>query len=317
VLHTLAVGRLKHARAARSQPEVNMNYLLARSSVALLTGWAALALSATPAASPGLQAKSHRDLVYATIDDKVLKLDLHLPAAEQPLLLVWVHGGAWRSGSKDEVPPGLVDRGIAVASVDYRLSTEARFPAMIHDIKAAIRFLRARAAEYGYRAERVAIGGSSAGAHLATLVGVTNGHPELEGRVGAHLTQSSDVHAILSYYGASNLTTILAQSTPFGLDVRRPALQLFLGALPDDARALAELASPVRHVDRSDPPLLLLHGDQDPQMPINQSHEIEGAYESLGLDVAFDVVHGAAHGGSLFHTPARADRSVAFLRRTL
>jgi acetyl esterase/lipase len=230
---------------------------------------------------------------------------------------VWVHGGAWRSGSKDEVPPGFVERGVTVASVDYRLSTEARFPAMIHDIKAAVRFLRARAGAYGYRADRIAIGGSSAGAHLAALVGVTNRHPDLEGRIGDHLDTSSDVQAILSYYGASNLTTILQQSTPSGLDVRKPALELLLGALPDGAKALAELASPVRHVDRSDPPLLLLHGDQDPQMPINQSHELHGAYLKLGLDAALDVVHGAAHGGNLFHTPERADRSVAFLVRTL
>ena len=149
------------------------------------------------------------------------------------------------------------------------------------------------------------------------LVGVSNGQKELEGTVGAFLAQSSDVAAIVDYFGASNLTTILAQSTPHGLSVRRPALELLLGALPDAEPSLARLASPVTHVDRSDPPLLIFHGDQDPQMPINQSHELQGAYEKAGLDVTFDVVHGAAHGGDAFFSPDRAARALAFLRRAI
>ena len=99
--------------------------------------------------------------------------------------------------------------------------------------------------------------------------------------------------------------------------MRKPALELLLGALPDTVTQLAELASPVTHVDRNDPPLLIFHGDQDPQMPINQSHELQGAYEKAGLDVTFDVVHGAAHGGDAFFAPDRVARAVAFLRRTI
>ncbi len=263
-------------------------------------------------------AREFKDVVYATADDKDLRLDLYLPAGvAKPPLLVWVHGGRWRNGTKASVPKEFVDHGVATASLDFRQSTDARFPAMVHDIKAAIRFLRAKASDYGYRSERIGIGGNSSGGHLAAHVGVTNGDSRLEGTVGGYLTQSSNVAAIVVYYGASNLTTILAQSTPFGLDMRRPALDLLLGAQPENAKELAELASPVFHVDRSDPPLFLLHGDQDPQMPINQAHELQGAYEKLGLDVTFDVVHGAPHGGELFFSPASVDRVVAFLRRTI
>jgi acetyl esterase/lipase len=259
-----------------------------------------------------------KDIVYATVDGRNLLLDLYLPAGvAQPPLLVWVHGGAWRSGTKAQVPMVFVENGFATASLDFRLSTEARFPANVHDIKAAIRFLRAKGAEYGYRRERIAIAGSSSGGHLAALVGVTNGHKELEGTLGSHTRESSDVAAIVSYYGASNLTTILAQSTPHGLGVRRPALELLLGALPDSAKSLAELASPVFHIDRRDPPLLLIHGDQDPQMPINQSHELQGGYQKLGLDVTFDVVHGGAHGGDGFYAPEHLKTAVEFLRRTI
>jgi len=215
------------------------------------------------------------------------------------------------------VPKVFVANGIATASLDFRQSTEARFPAAVHDIKAAIRFLRAKAPQYGYRIDRIAIGGSSSGGHLAALVGVTNGHKELEGTVGKYLEQSSSVQAIVDYFGASNLTTILTQSTPFGLNMRRPALERLLGALPENNKELALLASPVFHVDRSDPPLLLLHGDQDPQMPINQAHELDGAYKKLGLDVYFDVLYGGAHGGDRFFSAEHLDRALAFLRRTI
>lgn len=259
----------------------------------------------------------HRDVVFATLGETSLGLDLYLPAGiEKPPLLVWVHGGAWRRGSKEQVPTVFVDNGFATASVDYRLSTEAQFPAQVHDIKAAIRFLRGNGKKYGFRTDRIAIAGSSAGAHLAALVGVTNDHSALEGEVGDYQNVSSDVHAIVSFFGASNLTSILRQSTPHGLKVREPALDLLLGAQPDDAIELARLASPVFQVDASDPPLLLLHGDQDPQMPINQSHELEGAYEELGLDVFFDVVHGAGHGGDEFYTGDHLTRALRFMERT-
>jgi acetyl esterase/lipase len=238
------------------------------------------------------------DIEYARVGDRPLLLDLHLPVTKKedlrkPRLIVWVHGGAWRSGSRKDMPlGGLVDRGYAVASVDYRLSTEARFPAQVHDIKAAVRFLRAKAGDYGYDASKVTVAGNSAGGHLAALVGVTNGDKELEGRVGPHLVEKSDVQAIVSLYGMSNLTTILAQSTPHGLSVRVPALQLLLGGQPEEVPDLAKLASPVFHVDGNDPPLLLLHGDQDPQAPINQSHELQGRYEALKLPHRFVVLHG-------------------------
>ena len=209
----------------------------------------------------------------------------------------------------------LVEEGFPVASVDYRLSTEAKFPAQIHDLKAAIRFLRQHGGRWAILTEKIVIAGDSAGAHLAALAGVSNGHAELEGQIGNDRPQSSDVQGIISFYGGANLTTILKQSTPHGLKVRVPALELLLGGQPDDLPAVARLASPVFHVDRSDPPLLLLHGDQDPQMPINQSHELCGAYKKVGAPVQFEVVHGAAHGGDAFYDTDRMAIVKDFLRR--
>jgi acetyl esterase/lipase len=263
-------------------------------------------------------APTHKDIVYATVYGKELKLDLYLPS--NPVtsgLLVFVHGGAWRGGSKDGVPKVFPDNGIPTASIEFRQSTEAKFPAQIHDIKAAIRFLRANARTYGYNAQKIVIVGSSSGGHLAALTGVTHGNAELEGKVGDRLQHSSDVQAIVDYYGATNLTTILAQSTPFGLNVRKPALELLLGSEPDKNIELARLASPVFHVDSADPPLLIFHGEQDPQMPISQSHELAGAYKKLGLDVQFEVVYGAAHGGDLFYTPDRLKLAIDFVKKHL
>ena len=199
-----------------------------------------------------------RDVVFADVDGAKLAMDLYVPkSAQTGPLIVWVHGGAWRAGSKSDMPLGaLVAAGYPVASVDYRLSTVAKFPAQVHDIKSAIRFLRAKSGELHVDAKRVVIMGGSAGGHLAALVGVTNGHRELEGSVGAK-GGSSDVQGIVSFYGGSDLTTILSQSTPHGLKVRVPALQLLLGGQPEEVPALARLASPVFHLDAHDPPLLL------------------------------------------------------------
>jgi acetyl esterase/lipase len=264
------------------------------------------------------QARAFKDVVYATANGKPLALDLYLPAnVQHPPLVVYLHGGAWKDGDKAQYPAFLVERGFAVASLDFRSTNVAPFPANVHDIKAGIRFLRAKAAQYGYRSERIAVAGASSGAHLANEVGMTGGNAQLEGTLGDYPNQSSRVQAIVSYFGASDLTTILAQSTPFGISVREPALVLLLGALPDKVPELAKLASPFFQVDKGDPPLLLLHGDQDAQMPINQSHELDGAYRKLGLDVDFMVVHGVGHVGGPFFEGEPVERVVKFLHRTI
>ncbi len=261
-------------------------------------------------------AETQTDIEYARVDGLPLLLDLHRPSGvKQPPLIVYVHGGAWRAGSKSDVPiAGLLEHGFAIASVDYRLSTQARFPAQIHDIKAAIRFLRGKAALFDLNTESIAIIGSSAGGHLAALVGVTNGHKALEGRIGDHLDQSSEVAAIVSFYGASNLQSILGQSTEFGLTVRIPALKLLLGDVPEKVPSLAKLASPVAHLDKADPPLLLLHGDADPQMPPAQSEELAKAYRAA---VKLIRLPGSKHGGAEFYDDGHLKVVAAFLRQSL
>lgn len=258
------------------------------------------------------------DLVYATVGGKNLSLDLHLPSGvRHPPLLVFVHGGAWTTGSKAQYPTFLLERGFAVASVDFRSSNEAPFPADVFDIKAGIRYLRAKASYYGYRSNRIAIVGASSGGHLAALVGVTNGDQALEGTEGEYLSESSSVQAIVSYFGASDLTTILAQSTPAGLAVREPALKRLLGAAPEQVPALAKLASPIFHVTRNAPPILLLHGDQDTQMPLNQAYEMQWAYEQVGRHVEVLILHGVDHDAGPFFHDAPVERVAQFLKHNI
>lgn len=274
----------------------------------------ALALAATATAG---EPRIVRDIEYAKVGDHALALDLHLPAGPQkPILLVHVHGGAWRAGSKTDMPlVRLFVKDFAIASLDYRLSTEAPFPAQAHDLKAAIRFLRAKGKELGVDPTRIAIIGSSAGGHLAALVGVTAGVKELEGTLGDYPAESSRVQAIIDLFGASNLETILSQSTPHGLSVRVPALQLLLGGQPTEKPDLARLASPVAHIDANDPPLLMIHGDADPQMPYAQSEELKAAYEKARLNVQLETIVGGKHGGQEFYDEARTQLMEQFLLR--
>ena len=261
-----------------------------------------------------------KDIPYAAVGGKPLLLDLYLPrGVTRPCLVVWLHGGAWQFGTKDDVRTDLVEAGYALASVDFRQASEAAFPAQIHDIKAAVRFLRARAVDYGYRSDRIALWGASSGGHLAALAGVTRGNGALEGNIGDHPDQDAGVQAVIDFYGPTNLTTILEQSTPHGLSVRIPALTLLLGGPMSDAavRDLARLASPVLHVDKNAPPLLMIHGVQDNQVPVNQSLELQGAYAARGLDVQLELIQGAGHMDEIYYERKNIEIVAAFLERVL
>jgi acetyl esterase/lipase len=277
----------------------------------------AIWLAASASAQAADAARHLLNIPYAKIADQTLALDLHLPAAGPAPLVVYVHGGAWMSGDKTAYPEFFLQAGYAVASLDFRSTNVAPFPANVHDIKASIRFLRANAGKYGYRADRIALVGASSGAHLAALVGVTSGNAQLEGTLGDNGKESSSVQAIISYFGASNLETLLSQSTPDGVKMRVPALQKLLGNTPDRVPELAKLGSPVNHVDRNDPPALLMHGDQDQQMPVNQTLELQAAYRRAGLTAEINTLNGVGHVAPPFFGGEPAAQAVEFLRRTI
>lgn len=259
-----------------------------------------------------------RNILYGGEADKKLVLDIYkLKDQGNPDLIVWIHGGAWHSGSKENPPLGLLGYGYALASINFSLSTEKVFPAQVHDIKAAIRFLRANAGKYGFQAGKIIIWGSSSGGHLASLVATTNNSKDLEGNIGNYISTSSSVQGCIDYYGPTNFLTILNQSTSHGLNVRLPALAILLGKPVEQATALARLASPVYQVDADDPPMFIVHGEQDIQVPINQSIELMSAYKSRKLKVQIEFIPNAGHSDPAYFKKELLDKIDKFLKEKI
>jgi acetyl esterase/lipase len=241
-------------------------------------------------------------VAYAALPGmRPLELDLWLPPeGTGPVpVAVFLHGGGWRVGTRhlvgaDPTPFEQVARaGIAVASVDYRLTGEATWPAQLHDAKAAVRWLRARSGELGVDPDRIAAWGESSGGHLAELLGLTADDPALDGDVGI-TGPSSAVTAVVAWYAPSDVAAV---ATDTGADPHDQATReaLLLGAPPSDVPDLAAQASPVTHVSPGAPPFLLLHGAADRAIPRVQSERLYEALVEAGVEVELDVYEDADH----------------------
>jgi acetyl esterase/lipase len=252
-----------------------------------------------PAATVPDRVKAYRDLAYVENGHERHKLDLFIPeGTKEPLpLIIWIHGGGWQNGSKDGCPPlrnGYTERGYAVASINYRLSGHAIFPAQIEDCKAAIRWLRAHAAKYNLDSQRFGVWGSSAGGHLVALVGTSGNVKALD--VGANLDQSSRVQAVCDYYGPTDFTVFV--TTPgyaSHATANSPEAKLIGGAVMEN-KDKASSANPITYMSQDDPPFLIVHGDKDPTVPINQSQLLYDALKQAGVNVHFHTIKGASHG---------------------
>jgi acetyl esterase/lipase len=258
---------------------------------------------AQAAAPPGLVAVPegavvHRDLEYVPGGHERQKLDLYLPAQGTSLpVIINIHGGAFRAGSKEQgVPMEYVGMGYAVASINYRLSQHAQFPAQIEDCKAAVRWLRAHAREYRLDPLRFATWGASAGGHLAAMVGTTGDRREFD--VGAHLDQSSAAQAVVDYFGPTDFLQMDAHRLPNGMvhDAADSPESLLIGGAIQDHPAQVAKANPITFVNPGDPPFLICHGDQDPLVPHHQSELLEAALKAAGVPVTFYTVRGGGHG---------------------
>jgi acetyl esterase/lipase len=244
--------------------------------------------------------RTFRNLEYIPGGHERQKLDLFLPdQTNQPLpLIIWVHGGAWQAGSKDNCPAlRLVAQGYAVASINYRLSQHAVFPAQIEDCKAAVRWLRAHAKEYSLDPNHFGAWGSSAGGHLVALLGTTGDTQEFDR--GSNLEFSSRVQAVVNFFGPAELTRMGEQSGPNSrMDhnaADSPESKLIGGAVQQNKEKAAK-ASPISYVSKSDPPMLLVHGDADPVVPHQQSEALHAALKKAGVETTLRIVKGAGHG---------------------
>ncbi|MDC0278989.1 alpha/beta hydrolase [bacterium] len=259
----------------------------------------------------------HRDLEFAKVDGHSLKLDLYLPAEANAPLVVYIHGGGWKNGSKSSCHiDWLSEEGYAVASISYRLTDKAIFPAQIHDCKGAIRWLRANAKRFGYSIKRIAATGSSAGGHLSALIGTSGGVESLEGTVGGNLNQSSRVDAVVDFYGPTDFV-LRSKTQPHRANEVGSVVYRLLGGGADKKVELAKLASPVFHVTSDDPPFLVLHGNRDKTVLVDQSERIQAVYQAAGLSLSLRLLPEGGHGGKPFYQGESRSRVVAFLDQQL
>jgi acetyl esterase/lipase len=291
------------------------------------------ACSSQPAAGPAEQspvlARAYLDVPYASTSP-AQRLDLYLPSTGNgPFpLVIWIHGGGWSGGTRtlDDLSPQrqLVLKGYAVATVDYRLSGVARYPAAVQDVKASIRFLRANATRYALAPDRVALWGSSAGAHLAALVGTT---PEVTAFDDASLgnaAQSVRVQAVVSWFAPTDLLQMdadgAAQGCPVyngtGHDSALSPEGIWLGARPSAVPALARQASPVTWLSSDDPPFLVQHGGRDCTVPTNQGARLRDGLRTVETDstsIQWTLFPVDGHGGTSFNASANVNVVATFL----
>lgn len=245
-----------------------------------------------------------RDVTYCTAGGVDLKMDVYFPrnATGTTPLVVYVHGGGWRSGDKSGGAgmidaPALLDAGFTVASLDYRLAPQYTFPAMIEDVKCAIRSLRAHAGDYNIDPSKIGVWGGSAGGHLVNLLGTTDASAGFD--VGQYLDQSSRVQAVVDMFGPADLTT------GFSNGYEQVAQTVF--GTTDFNDPIFKTVSPVTYITADDPPFLILQGDADQTVPLSQSEEFYDKLTAAGVEARLVIVHDGPHGlGSPNETPSRA-----------
>jgi len=222
------------------------------------------------------------NIVYAHRATGDLHLDLYLPATPAPHpLVIWIHGGGWKFGDKAWMLylRKLTQQGFAIASVQYRLSGTAKYPAAIDDCRDSLHWLEQNGSQYGLDTRHVFLSGASAGGHLSALIALEAGRPEIK--------------AVCVLYPATDLTGFSNQDAPHGY------LPDFLGGSVNSKRSEAIEGSPVNHVTHNAPPFLIFHGDMDTLVPIAQSQELDAKLHAAGVESRLIVLHGQGHGFAL------------------
>ena len=275
----------------------------------LLTLWAAASLRAqvTPRNIP--------DLPYVTGGTERQELDLYLPptpgGAPRPLVL-WIHGGGWEAGDRRRCPAlPFVQHGYAVASIGYRLSSQAIYPAQIEDCKSAIRWLRAHAREYDLDPQHIGAWGASAGGQLVAMLGTT-GHI-LQFDVGENLDQSSAVQCVIDWYGPTDLLHWGEGPPSPLLDQPNNMISHLLGGTVATHQEAARTASPVDFVNGTSAPFFIMHGTADNIVPLQQSQELDAALRKAGVESKLTLVPGGGHGTGGFGKPENYELMERFL----
>ncbi|EGF25283.1 alpha/beta hydrolase, partial [Rhodopirellula baltica] len=230
----------------------------------------------------------HLDVTFAKYGDRTLQLDIFRPknASEELPAIVCIHGGGWRKGSKinhRKVAQALAAQGYVTASIDYRLSEEATFPAHIHDCKAAVRFLRANASQYGIDPDHIGAIGHSAGGHLAALLATSAGVAELEGD-GGNSEFSSAIQAVVPMGGQTDFMSERNRQKSASAEI----WQQFMGGSQDEVPEAYRLASPLFHLDKADPPVWLITGEKDD--PSTRAEFLRKKMDELGIPNGLTII---------------------------
>ena len=256
---------------------------------------------------------TQRDLVYKRVNGAVLTLDLYCPEKVSGSLpvIVWIHTGGWSKGRKERCPAvALVQDGYAVASIDYRLTSTAPFPAQIEDCKAAVRWLRANASTYHLDPDHIGVWGHSAGGHLAALLGTSGGVRELEG-TGDNMSYSSRVQAVCDVAGPSDLVRLYQEASQSRGDKSGKVMYdvaALVGGSAEKNITTATAASPIHYVSKDDPPFLIIHGENDATIPVTQAESFAAALKAAGVETTLEIANGRGHGagGPKFQPMIRA-----------
>ncbi|MEZ5386446.1 MAG: alpha/beta hydrolase [Prosthecobacter sp.] len=254
-------------------------------------------LALTVFAANAGEVEHHNDIMFAKPGGVELLLNLHMPkGVENPPLVMFIHGGGWTNGDRSRCRLDWVaEHGYAVASIEYRLSQEALFPAQIHDCKGALRWLRAHQGEYGYDSSKVVVAGTSAGGHLSALMGTSGGVAALEGETAGHPEQSSSVQGVIDYYGPSDFVKRSENQPSKTDDPKGSVFKLIGGPVKANLKA-ARAASPITYLSSDDPPFLILHGDKDKTVYLDQSELLLQRCKDLGIDAQLHIEKDAGHG---------------------
>lgn len=278
--------------------------------------------------------KMWTDVAYASKSSSQ-KLDIYLPnTGNGPFpVIVAIHGGAFMQGDKSsgEVNDELtgLNKGYAVVSINYRLSGEAIFPAAVYDVKAAIRYIKANASKYNLNPDKIAVWGDSAGGNLAAMLGTTAGVKELEDLSMGNETQTSNVQAVVDFFGPINFTTMDDENKASGISSKVSNVQTHSTATSPESKYVGadittvadkvKQTNPTTYLTSDDTPFFIENGTLDPNVPTQQSVDFAAALEKvIGKDkVTYIKLEGAGHGGSQFDDTANLAKVFAFLDKYL
>ena len=228
-------------------------------------------------------------------------LDLYIPEAKTessyPVVL-WIHGGAWRQGSKDRPGRALKAAGLncAIVSINYRLTSEKSWPAQIHDCKAALRWVKANGKKYYLDAKRIVVWGGSAGGHLVAFLGTTQNHPDLDGKLGSHTDQSTSVKGVINFFGPTDFLVMNHQGSSMDHNAASSPEGQLLGGEVSTLKARAKIASPFHQVSSDDAPILTVHGTKDPLVPYLQGKALDDKLDALKVPSVLLTVLDGGHG---------------------